>query len=93
MSFESARAAGSKPARRLGDRIPAAPGINPQLISKLRDGGTWRRSAKGRNADLGERTQKIMCGLHVLGLGLEFLHVRGLVPNSLDSHCGAEMLE
>lgn len=70
MSFGSARAAGSKPAWRLGDRILAAPGINSQLMSELRDGGTWRRSAKGKNADLGGRRQKITCGLHVLGLGL-----------------------
>lgn len=70
MSFGSARAIGSKPARRLGDRIPAAPGINSQSISELRDGGTWRRYSKGRNTDLGGRTHKILCGLHVLGLGL-----------------------
>lgn len=50
MSLRGARAAGSKPARRLGDRILATPGINLQLIREFRD-GELEELCNDRNGD------------------------------------------
>lgn len=85
MSFGSARTAGSKPARRLEDRIPTTLGISSQLIGELRDGGSWRRAAKKAETQiLGGRMQKNNVWVACSWLGFEFLHVRRLAPNRLD---------
>lgn len=50
MSLRGARAAGSKPARRLGDRILATPRINSQSIREFRD-GELEELCNDRNGD------------------------------------------
>lgn len=50
MSLRGAKASGSKPARRLGDRIVATPGINSQSIREFRD-GELEELCNDRNGD------------------------------------------
>lgn len=78
MSLRGARASGSKPTRRPGNRILATPGINLQSITEFRD-GELEELCNDRNGDFkkGHRKEHVGCSW----LRLWFLRVHGQVPN------------